>query len=192
MADVKKLTDFYQKLISTGVRLKNQYQLIINSGNPTVDSVLQDITIWADGAKVPARTQNSQKMAYLGFDMELPTNLSYSHDFDFTCRCDNANAVRNAFLTWMNTISNANISNSSSGEGEKRIPAVSSVRIRLFNPEFSEEVNGYKLYGVFPNEVGELEMSNAESVEIATFPVKMKYQFWELETNTSGYFETLR
>ena len=191
MADLKRLADFFNVLKTEPIRLQNQFQVYVSSGYSEVDRALENITIWATSTAVPGRKVETAPLPYMGYEFKVPTRLSMTQTMNLSIRSDMNMVIRNAFLKWQSYIANPDIEGGSNTEGDKRIPANSFVRIRLLNDKFDTDVNIYKLAGVMPESIGDLQVSN-ENATPSTFDVSLVFQYWKLETNNSGSFEELK
>ena len=89
MAYPKNLNEFYTELKNKGVKLTHQFQLqILGTGIDAVDSALENITMWAQGAEAPGRTQNTQDIQYLGYPFNVPTNFLMTNELALTINCE--------------------------------------------------------------------------------------------------------
>lgn len=182
----KTLQDFMTTIQEKGVRTQNLFQLEIISQYNDVDGVLEDITIWADNAEVPGRTQDFAEIAYQGYPFQVPTQMTMTNEHSFTIRCDAKGDIRKAFLKWMNYVSNSKLGEGSMLEGEKKLRTESSIRMYLMDHDMSTVLETYRLIGVLPMEVGGIEMTNSAQ-DIATFDVTLKSQYWELVENAGAF-----
>lgn len=174
----RNLQEFYRELYTKGVRLSHQFQLTVsNTGIGEVDNALQDISMWAQGASTPSRTQNEATISYLGYPFKVPTNFVMSNSLDLTVNADSDLKIRDALLTWMATISDPDIEGGTAGGGIKSISTAVG-RLDLFDDKMETIVHSYRLVGMFPTLVGEIALSNTPDVTIATFPAKFSYQYW--------------
>jgi hypothetical protein len=183
--EVKKLNDFYQKLRTGGVALQHQYQLLIDPplGSPqNVVEAFRDVTMWAQSATVPSRTQNFADIQYLGFPFNVPSNFEMSNEISFTINTQKTMDVRHALLAWMNNISGADILGGQSGGGDKSLNELNvagTAKIVLLDDKFEDGKFTYELVGFYPTVVGEAEVTNT-AAEIVTFEATFKYQFWRV------------
>ena len=178
---VKSLNTFFQTLIEKNARLKHQFQMYVTTGVGSIDEAFKDITLWAKGTAVPSLTQQTTEFPYLGVKFQIPTTFQFTQEISLDIVNDSANTIRNGMLEWFNLVSNTKIMDGGSGEGIKTLPATSFIRLELYKPDLKTIVETYKLFGVFPAEIGELAVSN-ETPELSTFTAKFHYQFYELET----------
>ena len=186
----KNLTNFLNQLKTKGIRKTNQFQIVITSGHADIDKTFEDVSMWAAGAELPSREQVFVDVTYQAYPFKIPSKMTMTQEISFDMKCDSSGELRRAFLKWMSYISNPAISDGSSGEGDKKIPTSSNVRLLIYDDTMDEPVEIYKLIGVAPSEVGTMAMSN-DDASIATFSVKLTYQYWELE-DTTGKFNDIR
>lgn len=177
---VKSLNTFFQNLIEKNARLKHQFQMYITTGIGSIDDAFKDVTMWAKSTAIPTLTQSTAEFPYLGVKFKIPTTFEFSQEITLEIVNDSDNTIRNGMLEWLNTVSNTDIIGGGSGEGVKTLPGASYIRLELYKPDLSTIVETYKLHGVFPQEVGELGVSN-ETPELSTFSAKFAYQFFEIE-----------
>jgi len=177
---VKNLNTFFQTLIEKNVRLKHQFQVRVTTGVSSIDAAFEDVTMWAKSATIPSLQQNSTEFPYLGVKFKIPTTFQFTQEITLEIANDSKNTIRNGMLEWLNRISNTKVTEGGSGEGIKTLPEASFIRLDLYKPDLNEIVETYKLFGVFPSEIGDLINSN-ETAEISTFQAKFTYQFFEVE-----------
>jgi hypothetical protein len=185
----RTLQDFLTAVQDKGVRKTNQWQLEISSGYSDVDNALSDVTVWATTTEVPSRTQEYIELPYQGYPLQVAGMFTMSNETTLTVRTDASGDIRKAFLKWMSYVTNPAIGEGSNLGGDKRIPAGSYVRMKMLGEDMETVVETYKHVGCGVQEVGIMSMSN-EGVEIATFDVIIKSQYWELEDN-KGEFQDL-
>jgi hypothetical protein len=177
----KTLNEFYSRLINQGVKLQHQFQLSI-IGAPdtggTVDRLLEDITMWAQGADVPGRTQNTSDIQYLGYPFNVPTNFTMTNTLELTINSSQDMGIRDALFFWKGLISDPHIEGGSTGGGIKTASTAQGI-LDLYNQTMDTPTHTYELVGIYPIVVGDATMSNVDP-GIVTFPVTFKYQYWKL------------
>jgi hypothetical protein len=182
----KSLQTFLNRIQKNGIRTQNQFELDIFSGYSEVDKVLEDVTLYAEGAALPTRTITYGDVPFKAYPFKIPTNMTMGQEHSLTIKCDLNGDIRKAFLKWQSYMIDGAISNGSFLGGDRRIPANSFVRMHLLGADMEKIIETYKLIGVGVSEVGELTLSNADAT-VATFSVGLVSQYWELETNNSGF-----
>jgi hypothetical protein len=186
----KTLNNFMNEMKTKGLRKQNQFQIVITTGDADIDDTLQNITMWANNAELPERTQNFAEVFYHGYPFQQPTNMTMTQETAMTIKSDGDGEIRRACLAWEAKTSNPAITDGAMGEGDKKIPTAGNVRILCFADDMETVTEIYKLVGASVMTVGALEFSN-ENADIATFELTIKYQYWELE-EAQGKFNDIR
>lgn len=184
MADVKELNQFYNQLKDVGTRLTHQYQLSLSNVPAPAGAALEQITLWAEGANLPGRTQNTQDIQYLGYPFNVPTNFTMTNELTCNIRCDSNLEIREALLFWMGIISDPDVGGASASGGIKTASRANAI-LDLYNDRMDTVTHTYELVGVYPTNIGEIDLSNSEP-SIATFGATFKYQFWKTTTSPNG------
>lgn len=185
----KSLNSFLNEMKTKGLRKKNQFQIIITTGDNEIDKALENFTMWTNNAFVPHRQQQFIDVPYHGYPFKMPSIMVMEQETSLTVKCDGQGEMRRAFLAWQNKISNAAITDGSIGEGNKKIPD-GSVRILCFGDDEKTVIESYKLVGAAVSNVGPMEFSNDDAGAV-TFELGLTFQYWELE-NTIGKFNDIR
>ena len=186
MADVKNIFEYYRELYTTGLKLTHQFQLSLsNSGLPSIDKALEKVTMFCHGAQVPGRLQNTTDVQYLGYPFQYPTNMTMTNELQLTINADAELKVRDALLAWMTTITDADIEGGSAMGGIKTL-STASARLDLYDDKMETIVHTFKLAGIYPTEVGVIEMSNIDPT-VAQFTANFKYQYWTSEKTPNDF-----
>lgn len=187
----KSLNEFLNEVRNRGVLKQNQYQIVVNTGIPDVDNALESITLWCDTFQLPSRTQEFTDLPFSGYPFKLPTKLTMSQEHEASIRMDGEGVIRRALLKWQSYTSNPNFSDGSSGEGDKSIPSNSSIRVLVYDDSMNVPIETYKILGVVPSVIGELEFSQTDA-EVVTCSVTFQSQWWELEDINSDTINDIR
>lgn len=148
--------------------------------------------MWANGISLPERSQEFGDVHYHGYPFKYPTVMTMGQETTIPLKCDANGEIRRACLAWEGKISNPAITDGSMGEGNKKIPKDSNVRILCFDEDMENVVETYRLVGAAVSKVGELEFSN-DSADVATFDLDLVFQYWEIEdVDSSGKFNDIR
>ena len=193
--EIKSLADFYGEIATTGLRLQHQFQLqffpsdaarqviVGQAGNDAADA-LANVSYWTEGTTIPGVELAQAEIKYLGTAMVIPTTTTFGKTITVSLRCDAKSLIRNSLLAWRNFHSNINLGMNqqldiaSSGGGNKKIPA-SSAKLNLYNDDLSAIVESYKLFGVFPTNVGPMTIDQTAS-EVAKFDLTLMFQYFQV------------
>lgn len=172
------LNAFFTELKNKGVKLSHQFQISFQlNGVGSVSDTLNDISMWAQGAQVPGRTQNIAPISYLGYEYNVPTNMAMTNTLTLTINADQNLSIRDAFLFWSGTVSDADVGGQSAGGGNKTVSS-SMATLDLFNDKMTQITHTYELHGIFPTEIGTMDFSHADA-SIVTFDAIFQYQYWK-------------
>lgn len=184
---MKSLTDFNNQMITVGPRLSHQFNMTVQTGLDKIQSILgEDLTIWADGTKLPGRTQNTADIDYIGYKFKVPSNFTMTQEMSLNVRCDKNMLIRDALLAWLAYFSDPAIGSGSFGAGVKRIPT-SMIQLDLYNDAMTTIQHTYNLRGVIPTKVGDISMTH-KNADIATFEFGCTYQYWDSVTINTPTF----
>ena len=164
MADVYSLSNFYQGMKTTGLRLGYEFQVTVPE--------LNNIQFLAASTTLPGKTINPVDVPYFGQNFKIPTNADYGGEWSISCRCDADLKLKKDMEKWMNQYSDL----SKNGGGFKNIPD-NNVRIDLLDHDLKTITKTYVLVGVWPTNVGELAFDQA-TAEIVTIELGMVFQYW--------------
>lgn len=184
----RPLQDWITILQNKAVRITNMWEADVTTGYSDVDAKLSNFTLYAESFTIPSRTQVTVEVPYKGYPLNVPSLMTMGQDHNVTIRCDVNGDQRRLFLKWMNYVTDANIAQGSYFGGEKRIPRAAYIRMRMLATDMETIVETYKIFGCIPTEVGEMKMSNTEA-NVATFDLKFKSQYWEVESATGDFPE---
>jgi hypothetical protein len=199
MAATKNLAEFYDQVKSKGIRLTNQWKMKFNFGDDpsgvlgNVDSALdgETVTIWAEGANVPGRTQAVADLPYQGYNLGIPSNFEMSNEISLTFRGQKNQTYKHAFESWMDTMSNIDFA-ATGGSGSRVEPALGGsavagggfkeindvdLQITLMAPNMVDELESYVLKGIFPTVINDTELTN-DAPDIFSYGVDFRYQYW--------------
>tara|TARA_E500000318_G_C3569248_1_gene217106 strand:- start:9746 stop:10324 length:579 start_codon:yes stop_codon:yes gene_type:complete len=174
MADIKQtIQDFYKVAQSRDFARKFQFRIldVSNKGASVFD---EDELVYATGATIPGKTIGAQEVPYNGFTFRVPGTVSYTNSeaFNITFYCDANTSTRIKMENWVEeTFSD------STTTGDGVLHNNSTITLAQLDTQF-EVLRTYKLFGVFPVTVGDLEYDMTNTGEILTFQGGFAYQFF--------------
>ena len=130
--------------------------------------------VYVTAANLPGRTIAAVPVPYMGLDFQLPSSAKYtdSGGWALTFRADGDNIIRNLFERWSQLIFD-----DSTSSGAYRIYDNSTIVLDQLDQDLNI-VRQYKLHGVWPTTVGNLDYKMDGTGTIVTFTATMAYQFW--------------
>ena len=174
------------------IRSTNTWEAHCTSGISDVDNVLKDAEVFIQGFTIPSRTVNYAEVSYKGYSAPLvPTNLEMQKEISFDVIEDINGSFRRAFLSWQNSVINADIEGGSVFEGDRGINEKSIIRLELFDKDNKTQSQIYKFYNVRIKSVGETALTY-DAGDTAKFSVTMTCTYWTLEKANAGQLTDLK
>lgn len=179
------INQFLNQMSTNQLRTTNMYEMTITTGYSEIDSIFQNITMYAEGFAAPNRSQEFVDVAFKGFSVPVPTVMKMEQDHTITVRADVNGEIRRGFLAWQAKVADPDIEGGSVFAGDRRLNNSSVVRLQLLDNDMIAVAEVYKLIGVKVNQVGALQMSN-DGAGVATFEVTLKSVYWQIENSANG------
>jgi hypothetical protein len=181
------LSKFLAAATADNIRANNQWEMTATAGITEVDDVLKDAVMYCSNATIPNRDIEYAAVSYKGYSCEnlVPVRLVMGNEFSVTLKLDTDGSYRRAFLAWMNSVMNADISGGSVFEGDRGVNDKSIVRIQLFDKDNKTVIETYKFYNVRVKSVGEVSLTY-DGGEVATCSINFGSTYWEIESATKG------
>ena len=165
MADVITLNDFYNTVKDKGLKTNHQFQIQCDK--------FQSYVAYAQSASVPGRAIHVEEVPFYGFPLNVPTNTTYTKEWNLTIRCDREMVIRSLFENWMNEISDLR---NNTGGSKAQIPS-EKARVHLLDETMTDVDKTYVLEGMFPSTLGDISVSHSDN-GIMTFDVTLTFQYW--------------
>tara|TARA_E500000318_G_C3494723_1_gene185888 strand:- start:286 stop:864 length:579 start_codon:yes stop_codon:yes gene_type:complete len=174
MADIKQtIQDFYKVAQSRDFTRKYQFRIldISNKGASVFD---QTELVYATTATLPGKNISTNEVPYNGFTFRVPGTVSYKNSdaFNIQFYLDANTTTRIKMENWVEeTFSDE----TTTGDGV--LHNNSTITLAQLDTQF-EVLRTYKLFGVFPVDLGDIEYDMTSSGELATFQAGFAYQFF--------------
>lgn len=130
------------------------------------------------GAQLPSALVGPIEVPFRGRQVKIPGDRTFE-EWTITVINDVDFQIRNAFERWSNEINQHRVNNGPNNPQE----IMSNARVEQLDNK-GDIVKTYEMVGVWPSEVGTIEMSYESTDEIEEFPVILQYQFWESSTTS--------
>ncbi len=171
-----EISNFYNKMISKGVRYAYQYKVsVFGSDIPGTNFGRDDFHFYAQGFTLPSRTVTPAEVAFQGMKFRLPNTMEYTGTINLVVNCDESMSIRTQCEVWMNVYANL----VAGGGGRKTIPANANVRLDLLSSTLDQDAidRTYTLVGCWPSMVGDSTLGQNET-GILQFPFTLVYQYY--------------
>jgi hypothetical protein len=136
-------------------------------------------------ASLPASSLGIIEVPYRGRKVKIPGDRTFA-EWSITILCRSDMSLRNDFESWSNKI-NAHIANTSgdhqpmSNAAQTGSKAEASVFTQWGINQLDRAgavVKDYTFYGVWPSEIGAVELDYETTDSVAEFPVTLQYTYW--------------
>lgn len=173
------INDIRSQLQYGGARPSQFNVLVTNPINPVADIKMPFL---CRAASIPGSTLGIINVSYFGRTIKIPGDREFSawttavyNDEDF--------AVRDAIETWSNAINGleTNIASAGSAPGNYK----SQATITQYGKDGSE-LRIYQLNGIWPSEVGQIDLDWDTRDQIETFQVVWQYDSWSIVGGNTG------
>lgn len=183
----RSLQEFLNAASTNTIRVNNQFEIMATSGYSDIDKVLETAVMFGQGISLPSRTIEYAAVSYKGFEFGnlVPTKMTMESEHTVTIIADVNGAYRRAFLAWMGKVMNPDITGGSVLEGDRRVNDKSIIRVQLFDYDNKTVTETYKFFNVRVTEVGAITLTY-DGGDKATFDVKFKSSYWEIESSKKG------
>jgi len=145
----------------------------------------QQFTFMARAAQLPGDTVNQIPMYYFGRELKFSGNRTFP-EWSVTIINDEDFQVRNAFEAWMSGLNShvANLRDPAFVKGDGGYQQDGYVT--QFG-KAGDPIKEYKFVGMFPIDIGPIELDWGANDQIEEYQVTLAYQWWEaVTTDTVG------
>lgn len=165
------VNDFKAKF-SGGAR-PNRFRVLISFPS-FVGGDTEETSFMVKAASMPGVQSGEINLPWRGRQIPYPGDKTFEpwtatvlNDIDF--------AVRNDLIAWHNGI-NDNVTNSSNQPIDSWF---SDIIVEQLGLAEGEVLKRYKLYGAYPQSVGEISLDNDSENQIETFETTFRYLYWQ-------------
>jgi hypothetical protein len=169
------IENFYNTAAANDFARQNLFRVILLGGvRFTTDDLLYLTT-----TTLPAKAINNVEVPFMGLRFNVPGTVNYpgSNAWNVNFRIPQNLSTRRKFEDWQSSVFD-----DSSSTGSYAIPskdASNQATIVLIDKQ-GNPLRTYNLFGVWPQQVGELALDTTTAGEIITQQVTLAYQYWRL------------
>ena len=172
------INDFKAKLAGGGARA-NQFKVTMPfPGYAQVGGEIEDLAFLCTATSIPSMTVANVNVPFRGRAIKIAGDRTIPA-WSITVLNDTNFKIRNAFERWQNGINNMTDNEGLTNPVDYQVDAFVDHLDRNGN-----NVKSYTLRGLFPTEIGGIDLSMSEATEIETFGVTFEYQYFETNTTT--------
>ena len=136
----------------------------------------QKTSFMAKSAQLPGSTVNQFPLYYFGRELKFAGNRTFT-DWTLQIINDEDFTIRNSLESWMNAINShsGNVRNAAAGG-----PSGYTVDATVTQyGKTGEALKTYKFVGLFPLDIGAIDLDWGSNDSIEEYPVTFAYQWWE-------------
>ena len=172
------ITDFKAKLAGGGVR-SNQFKVTMPfPGYAQVGGEIEDLAFLCRATVIPAMTVGNINVPFRGRQIKIAGDRTFE-DWSVTVINDTDFKLRNAFERWQNGINNMSDNEGLTNPVDYQVDCFVDHLDRNGNT-----IKSYTLRGLFPTNVGSIELNYDEQAAVEEFTVEFRYQYFESKTTT--------
>lgn len=145
----------------------------------TSAGALDKLKFTCQAANLPASQIGTIEVPFMGRKIRLPGDRIYP-DWTVTIMNDEDFSVRDWMENWSNLINEAELNLRVGPAGNNPASYKCSAYVTQFS-KTGEAIRRYRFDGLYPSEVGAIDLSWETTDTIETFPVTFQYDFWQVE-----------
>ena len=177
---ISPISGFLNTVLTNDPRTTNMWSLELHSGIDVVDKQFEDLTLYADGFKLPSRTIKYSNMYFKGVTIPVPTNPEFDNTTSFNMWADIGGKAHAALRTWQDMVIDMDFQGGSYVGGTRQLNASSTLRLNLLDKDMQTTIETVTLIGVTVEKVGSMNFVQ-NSGEICKFEVSFKYAWPSFE-----------
>ena len=172
------INDFKAKLSGGGARA-NQFKVVMPfPGYAQVGGEIEDLAFLCRATTIPAMTLGEVDVKFRGRSIKIAGDRTFA-DWTVTVYNDSNFKLRNAFERWQNGINNMTDNEGLTNPADYQVDSFVDHLDRNGNT-----IKSYTLRGLFPKDIGAIDLTYDEQTSIEQFVVTFSYQYFETNTTT--------
>lgn len=159
----------------------SHFQVLLS--NPIVGSGDRKLTFTCKNASLPASTITPIEVPYFGRTIKVEGSRPSFGELSLTVLNDEDFIVRDSLESWMSWINHHRL-NLISGSGN---PAEYKSQAEVHQVSRSGQIlRKYQFLGVWPSEVGQIDLDWSSGDAIEEFAITLQYDWWEINGGQTG------
>jgi len=178
------VTEFRSQLVGDGAR-PNLFEVTLTFPTIANNSTLagQKLSFMAKTAQLPGSTVGTVPVYYFGREMKFAGNRSFT-DWTLQILNDEDFVIRNSIESWMNAI-NSHAGNVRSGAATNPSGYSVDAVVTQYGKDGSA-INAYNFVGMFPLDLGAIDLDWGSNDAIEEYSVTFAYQYWTNVASTDS------
>lgn len=177
---ISPISGFLNTVLTNDPRTTNMWSVELHSGIDVVDKQFEDLTLYAQGFKLPSRNIKYSNIYFKGVGIPVPINPEFEQDVSFKMWADVGGKAHAALRTWQDIVIDMDFQGGSYVGGTRQLNAASTIRLQLLDKDMQTVVETVTLIGATINKVGSIAFQQ-QGGEICQFDVSFKYAWPEFE-----------
>lgn len=176
------VSEFRANLVGDGAR-PNLFEVTLTFPTVADNAVLagQKVSFMAKTAQLPGSTVGTVPLYYFGRELKFAGNRTFA-DWSLQIINDEDFTIRNSLESWMNAINShaGNVRNAAAGG-----PSGYTVDATVTQyGKTGDALKAYKFVGLFPLDLGAIDLDWGSNDSIEEYSVTFAYQWWEAVTTS--------
>lgn len=155
----------------------------VNITNPVNGIADIQVPFLAKAASIPASTLNPIEVSYFGRVIKVAGTRTFN-EWTVTVINDEDFQIRNALEEWSHSI-NSHEGNLRELGSASPLLYKSTAQVTQFS-KTGVPLRVYDFVGLFPSEIGEIDLNWENGDQIEEFPVTFQYDYWQIAGGTTG------
>ena len=151
--------------------------------NPVNGVADVDVPFMCKTAQIPGSTLSAVEISYMGRQVKTPGSRTFE-DWSVSIINDENFSIRNALEQWSNAI-NSHEGNLATVGGSNPALYKANATVTQFGKD-GEILRVYEFVGVWPQEVGAIELGWESADEIEEYDVTFSYDYWRIVGGNTG------
>lgn len=176
------VAEFRANMIGDGAR-PNLFSVTLTFPNIAQNgaAAASKTTFMAKTAQLPASTIGTVAVSYFGRELKFAGNRTFA-DWTINIINDEDFTIRRSLESWLNSI-NAHAANIRDGGGRSPSGYTVDALVTQYG-KTGDTLKTYKFVGLYPTDVGAIDLDWGSNDSIEEYPVTFAYQWWESDSTS--------
>jgi hypothetical protein len=167
------LTKYFQAVQERDFLRDHQFRVssLLYRGIPLLS---EDDLVYIKAGSLPTRSVNAVPVPFMGLNYKVPGTAQFGDNYTVTFYADSSGLIRNIFEAFSMATFDDRTSN-----GNYNVQGADVLQFYTYDQRGVEAItSAYQLVGIFPTDIGSLNMSPVGNGNALEFTVNLAYQYW--------------